>query len=180
MRLRVYDYNAWLNLASPGDATQSQKWHRDLPEDHDIVKVFLYVRDVPEGAGPLSYVAGTHTAEGRRLRLPETWDGIGFRVNDTDVDRALAGARVVTAPGPAGTVVFADTRGLHRGGWARDTDRLVALGLYASRSCNRPGSLVPARGDERAALARDFAVLPPDVAAVRARALGVHLDALTR
>jgi len=173
MRLRVFDYNAWYNVALDGEATQSQRWHRDLPEDRDIVKVFLYVRDVPEGAGPLSYVTGTHTGKGRRLRLPETWDGIGYRIDDADVESHALGGHVASVPGPAGTVVFANTRGLHRGGWARTDDRVVVQGLYASRSCNRPGSLVVGQGENADALRHDFAILAADQAKVRAAALGV-------
>ena len=81
MELRLRDLNAWINVPTKGDAFSSQRWHRDLPEDHDIVKVFLYVRDVPEGAGPLSYVTGSHTTAGRRVELPTTFDGIGYRID---------------------------------------------------------------------------------------------------
>src|SRR6478752_443115 len=162
MRLRVYDFNAWYNLANEGDATQSQRWHRDLPEDHDIVKVFVYVRDVPEGAGPLSYVVGSHVKPGRYLDLPTEWDGIGHRVADEQVESVFGLDSIATVPGKAGTVVFADTRGLHRGGWARTEDRVVVQGLYASRSCNRPGSLLADPDEDRTALLADYALLPPD------------------
>lgn len=179
MRLRVYDYNAWFNIASDGEATLSQKWHRDLPEDHDIVKVFVYVRDVPEGAGPLSYVVGSHTKQGRRVNLPATWDGVGYRISDEDVESAYGADSIASVPGKAGTVVFADTRGLHRGGWARTHDRVVVQGLYASRSCNRPGSLVAHPDEQRDALSRDYAVLSPPIAELRANALGVDLTDLS-
>ena len=49
-------------------------------------------------------------------------------------------------------------------------------GLYASRSCNRPGSLVADPSEDRAALLADYGLLPPDQALVRAAALGVDLD----
>jgi len=73
-------------------------------------------------------------------------------------------------------VVFADTRGLHRGGWARTDDRVVVQGLYASRACNRPGVLVPAREPDRGRLVKDFALLTPEVAARRAKAMGLTPD----
>jgi hypothetical protein len=134
------------------------------------------VRDVPEGAGPMSYVAGSHTSTGRKIRLPESYDGIGYRYADEDVAAAARDTAIVSVPGSAGTVVFADTRGLHRGGWARTDDRVVVQGLYASRACNRPGVLVPGRESDRGGLVKDFALLRPEVAARRARALGLASD----
>jgi len=48
-------------------------------------------------------------------------------------------------------------------------------GLYSSRSCSRPGGLVPDADQQRPALSKDFVVLDAAEAEVRARALGVDL-----
>ncbi len=39
------------------EPTHSQRWHRD-PEDKKILKVFVSLSDIDEGAGPLNYVMG--------------------------------------------------------------------------------------------------------------------------
>jgi hypothetical protein len=150
MRLGVHDLNIWVNRPVSGDQPiQSQRWHRDLPEDLHIVKCFLYLSDVTEGAGPLQYVTGTNTPRGRRIRLRTSFDGIGHRLNDEDVTAAFGPDQIVTAVAEAGAVVFADTRGIHRGGYARDLERVVVQITYASHACSRPRTLRPAPGFRR-------------------------------
>ena len=144
MKLRVQDVNAWVNLPRVGDAEQSQRWHRDLPEDHDIVKCFIFVRPVRAASGPLKYVRRSNTTQGRRVKFPSEWDGIGYRVPDRAVDSVVPRDYVLEATGPAGTVLFADTRGLHRGGHATGEERLVVQITYASNACCRPRNLMPA------------------------------------
>lgn len=146
MRLRVQDVNVWVNAPTAGQAQQSQRWHRDLPEDYDIVKCFVYVEDVPTGAGPLQYVKGSNTKAGRKLRFSTDFDGVGFRLDDDDVARVFSDERIVQASGPAGTVVFADTRGIHRGGLATERERVVLQITYASEACFRPRNLRAAPG----------------------------------
>lgn len=144
--LRVHDVNVWLNLASPLAPTASQRWHRDLPEDYDIVKCFLYLRDVGTEGGAMQYARQTHTRDGRRLDVPQQWDGIGWRIEDAEVECRIPAEQMTLATGAAGTLVFADTRGLHKGGLARDSDRLLAQVLFASPACFRPRLLRPADG----------------------------------
>ena len=151
MRLRVQDLNIWVNEPVDGAPTQSQRWHRDLPEDFAILKCFLYLSDVPDGAGPLQYAAGSNTPQGRKVRLRSEFDGIGHRLSDDQV-RAAFGDGIVTARGSAGTIVFADTRGVHRGGFAAERERVVAQVTYASRASSRPRNLRPAPGHRGAEL----------------------------
>jgi hypothetical protein len=149
MHLRLHDLNVWMNLPSGDEPQLSQRWHRDEPDDRHILKAFIYLKDVPEGAGPLSYVRGSHRAGGRRAQLPSTWDGYGFRVADETIVEHFGADKVVTVPGEAGTVVVSDTRGYHRGGWAVDAERLVMMALYASRTSRKRRLIVPAPGVDR-------------------------------
>ncbi|WP_146149470.1 phytanoyl-CoA dioxygenase family protein [Kineococcus rhizosphaerae] len=153
-RVRLHDVNVWQNLATDAPASKSQKWHRDLLEDTKILKAFLYVDDVPAGAGPLRYVKGTNTPQGRKIKLPSQWDGIGFRVEDELIDATFEEPVMVEALGRAGDVAWADTLGLHRGGHAKTVDRLVVMYTFCSPACCRPKSLVPAQGVSRADLPR--------------------------
>lgn len=157
MQLRIRDMNGWLNLASDRPASSSQLWHRDRPEDHSIVKVFVNLTDVGEGSGPLQYVRGSHRGRLRTESFEQSFDGIGHRISDADVERRFPPASRETGSGPVGTVIFADTRGLHRGGHATTRDRILLHGLYSSRSSVRHPVLLPAEDVPREAL-RDFAL----------------------
>ncbi|SDQ66985.1 phytanoyl-CoA dioxygenase family protein [Quadrisphaera sp. DSM 44207] len=135
MRLAVRDTDIWLNLRTDGEAAYSQRWHRDMPQDHRIVKAFVFLRDVTPGNGPTQVVLGTHRAQGRRLDVGTTeFDGFGHRIPDEEVDTRLAGWERFVATGTAGSVLFADTRSIHRGGLASTDDRLLAQVQYATRS----------------------------------------------
>lgn len=157
MQLRTRDMNGWLNLASDRPASSSQLWHRDRPEDHSIVKVFLNLTDVGEGSGPLQYVRGSHRGRLRTESFAQSFDGIGHRISDEDVEHRFPPGTRETGAGPVGTVVFADTRGLHRGGHATTRDRILLHGLYSSQSSVRHPVLRPAEDVPRSAL-RDFAL----------------------
>jgi len=152
LRLEVQDINIWVNMPTPDAPSQSQRWHRDLPEDYDIVKCFVYLADVPDGAGPLQYVRESNTRQGRKRKFEAEFDGIGYRMAERDVDIAFGPDQIVTARGTAGTMVFADTRGIHRGGFAVDAERVVAQITYASLACDRPLNLRPGPGVDRKAL----------------------------
>jgi hypothetical protein len=161
MHLRLHDLNIWLNLPSTEAPQLSQRWHRDEPDDRHILKAFVYLRDVPQGAGPLSYVRGSHRDAGRRAQLPSTWDGYGFRVSDEDVEQHFGADRVLTVPGDAGTIVVTDTRGYHRGGWAVDQERLVLMSLFASRTSRKRRLIVPAEGVDTHEWSREVAFADP-------------------
>jgi len=152
MKLRVQDMNVWINLPTGGGPTQSQRWHRDLPDDFDIIKCFVYLADVTPGAGPLQYIQATNTVEGRRQSFRSEFDGVGYRVADTDIESSFDPEQIVTAEGPAGTVVFADTRGMHRGGFALDTERVVLQITYSSNASIRKRNLRAAAGARRSEL----------------------------
>jgi hypothetical protein len=153
MKLRVQDMNVWINLPTGGGPMQSQRWHRDLPDDFEIIKCFVYLADVTPGAGPLQYIRTTNTVEGRRQWFKSEFDGVGFRVADEDIESTYAPEQIVTAEGSAGTIVFADTRGLHRGGFAFDTERVVLQITYSSNASVRPRNLQAPAGVRRSELA---------------------------
>lgn len=125
-------FNVWRNRVSDDAPTASQLWHRDR-EDQLILKAFVYLRDVDDGAGPLRYARATHR-KGRVRQQPESFLDAGVaRSTDEHVSKVVPRHEWVTARGPAGTVVFADTRGLHCGGLSRDKERLLFTLMYTSR-----------------------------------------------
>ena len=119
----------------------SQRWHRD-PEDDHIVKMFIYFSDVDEEAGPFEYVRDS--AAGGKYGDVFPW-GQGHRYPSAEeLEAAVDPDDRLTMTGPAGTVIFCDTAGFHRGGFARTKPRiLIDLHLPARE---RPQGQAPVRG----------------------------------
>ena len=111
----------WYVVPWAGKGKQwSQSWHRD-PESEHIIKVFLYCREVSNQAGPFEYVRGSHA---------DLFDlcPAGKYLEPSKYDQ-LDPVRPRTFPGPAGTLVLANTAGLHRGGYGTEP-RVTAVMTY--------------------------------------------------
>ena len=143
MYARLRHYNIWHNLKTTRPATQSQLWHRD-PEDRYILKLFVALEDIDDGCGPFTYAAGSHL-KGNARQTPEYMhkDGTTTRSNDEQMGAVVPPERWITCRGPKGTMIFADTRGYHRGGLARERDRLLYIAEYTSLGGGRGG--IPTR-----------------------------------
>ncbi len=140
LRCVLRHYNIWYNVASSNGPVQSQWWHRD-PEDRYILKMFVYLSQVDEGAGPFTYARGTHM-KGSNRNIPEYMhrDGNTARSNDVQMAAAVPRSGWVTATGKPNTVVFADTHGYHKGGLARDKDRVIYMCEFTSPRAT-PGAI---------------------------------------
>lgn len=132
MYVKLRYYNVWLTFASKSKFRESQLWHFDR-EDNYILKVFLYLDDVDEGAGPFIYAPGTHKKGRYRNINPEFFiEGGVRRTTDEQMKAVYPEDKWVRAIGKKGTIVFADTRGFHKGGEARTKDRLMFTCMYTS------------------------------------------------
>ena len=135
--------DVWYTIPSPAErqAQASQRWHRD-PEDQRLVKVFLYLSDVGAGAGPLEYVRGSH-GHGRWAGLwPNPDPGTASYPPEGELEARVPAADRVLATGSAGTLVFCDTYGFHRGGLATEQARVLANWAYVT-----PASIFSRRFD---------------------------------
>ena len=101
----------------------SQNWHRD-PESECVIKVMVYFRDVDEDSGPLEYVRGSHLGKYLDLVAP------GSYATRADADSLIADADRVRFCVPAGTVLFVNTSGMHRGGYTKSKPRLSGVWTY--------------------------------------------------
>jgi Phytanoyl-CoA dioxygenase (PhyH) len=90
-------------------------------------KAFLYLEDVDMGNGPFTYIRGTHRAHVRRLakQLQGNENGSPTSFHENDVSSLLGKEVKLTAP--AGTLILADVRGLHRGSPQIDRSRSVLV-----------------------------------------------------
>lgn len=132
MTTRLRYYNVWQTFASNGAPRESQLWHFDR-EDRFILKVFLYLTDVDEGAGPFTYAPGTHKKGRYNAIEPESFlEGGVRRTTDEQMRVVFPEDRWIPGIGKKGTLIFADTRGYHKGGEARTKDRLMFTCMYTS------------------------------------------------
>jgi len=123
----------WLNLRTDAPPQRSQLWHRDR-DDQRIIKAFVYLSDVELGSGPLVYAPGTHS-RGKVRAEPESFkeEGHGnLRSEDPQMAAVVAEKEWIVGTAPKGTLVLADTTGYHRGGLAREADRLVLSFMFVS------------------------------------------------
>jgi hypothetical protein len=137
MYTRLRYYNVWHTLTTRTEARESQLWHRDR-EDHSILKLFVYFVDIDDGAGPFTYAPGTHH-KGSVRRAPEYFIENGVRrTNDEQMAAVVPKEKWVKAIGKKGTVLFADTAGYHKGGLARERDRLMYTCMFTSPTSQAP------------------------------------------
>jgi hypothetical protein len=117
----AYDGMALVYSVADGKEEATRRWHRDR-EDRRMVRIAIYLNDVDADGGPFEL----------DRRGPDA-----LQADDPDAIRSC--------PGPAGTVIFADTgRCLHRGRPAT-RDRMAIFYSYFSRKprysfyCERSG-----------------------------------------
>jgi hypothetical protein len=122
----------WYTVPMPGglDRRASQLWHRDSADKH-LLKVFVYLNDVDEGAGPFEYVCGSARKGPYSGEWP--WRPLGnFYPPQDELRERVDESAVRTLTGPAGTMIFCDTSGFHRGGFATERPRSLRIFAYSS------------------------------------------------
>jgi Phytanoyl-CoA dioxygenase (PhyH) len=103
------DIGAWQSVVFGPEtrSASSQLFHSD--RDHlQFLKFFVYLTDVTANTGPHVFVRGSHRTRPELLRRD-------IRFSDDDVFEYFARDDVVELLGPSGTIIAADTSGLHRG-----------------------------------------------------------------
>jgi len=129
-KLEYLDLWYSLPVGESAERKASQIWHRDFDDSH-LLKVFLYLSDVDERSGPFEYVPGSHP-EGR-LASVHPWAPMGVgRISDKELAKYVETGDVRTFTAPRGTLIFCNTSGLHRGGFAEANPRVLAAVTYCS------------------------------------------------
>lgn len=144
-RIRFFSGGLTSPVTEGEDAKESQRWHRD-PGVGKICKVFLYLTDVDESSGPFMYVPKSQPGGELKKLLPHRYFGNGsFYPRDGAVEtelkkRGLANA-VKICKGRAGTIIFCNTTGLHKGGYATSKERLMFTALYKPTPSKLPAEM---------------------------------------
>ena len=124
-------------VSSGGEKAKfSQRWHRD-PEDKKIVKVFLYLNDVNAGTGPFSYIKKSHGVGKWRHLYPQV-PPFGSYPPDGALEKIIPPEDIAVCTAPAGTLIFADTSGFHRGGFCTEKDRYHFVAAFTSLAATQP------------------------------------------
>lgn len=132
----MFTLNKTMPIDSGTKETQSQRWHRD-PEDKKMVKVFIYFNDVDESAGPFTYIKGSHL-EGKYGNLFPPEPPRGSLPPAEEVKKLIPEKDILVCTAPAGTIIFCDTRGIHKGGYATKKHRVMSTFYYSSRASQWP------------------------------------------
>ena len=109
--------------AGADDRRSSQRWHRDFNDRH-LLKAFIYLVDVDEETGPFEYVP--RSAPGGELDRLWPWKPLGDNYPPEDEFAKQLDGRSVTFTAPKGTIIFCNTSGFHRGGFATGKPRTLA------------------------------------------------------
>jgi hypothetical protein len=108
----------------------SQHWHRDF-NDRNLLKAFIYLVDVDDGTGPFEHIPGTEP--GGALSHMWPWRPLGVNYPPVDEFESWAASQPRrTFTGPKGTMLFCNTAGFHRGGFATRSARVLATFTYDS------------------------------------------------
>lgn len=124
--------DVWYSVPQPTAAERisSQRWHRDYNDKH-LLKVFLYLVDVDEDMGPFQYVAGSQP--GGPYADAWSWQPLGQNYpTEEELEARVPASAVQTFTGPAGSLLFCNTAGFHRGGFSTTAPRVLATATYSS------------------------------------------------
>ncbi len=130
---KMCSFHSTIILPAGSRAIFSQKWHRD-PDDKKLVKVFMYLSDVDEeGAGPFMYVKGSQIGGRWRHVFPQV-PPVGSYPPAAELEKIIPEQDRKACLGKAGTMIFCDTSGLHKGGYSTTKRRLMYAATFASRA----------------------------------------------
>lgn len=133
MLSKVRNVALWLNPPiggkNVGERKGSQIWHRDQ-EDIKILKCFIYYTNVDEGSGATEYIPFSKTDPVRKYShvLPYPYSSgypgkylINKHIDPKDFRMATGRKR---------SIMFFDTNGFHRGGYATKGERIISMCTY--------------------------------------------------
>lgn len=137
----IQHYELWWSFANRERALGPQLFHVDRA-CYKFVKLFIYLTDVDENAGPHVYISGSASSafvDERVHAMEQLKPGLGeiarrmlaeVRASDRDIETLFGAERVETITGRAGEAFLVDTSGYHKGLLPDKHNRLVFQALY--------------------------------------------------
>ncbi|OGG44342.1 hypothetical protein A2841_00955 [Candidatus Kaiserbacteria bacterium RIFCSPHIGHO2_01_FULL_48_10] len=140
----------------------SMKWHRD-PHDLRLCKMFLYLSDVAPENGPFTYLKYSNYKNKYHHLFPQVPPS-GIYPPAEEVEKRIDSNDVFQCVGKAGTVVFADTSGLHWGGYVKEKHRrMLTAGFIPPKSFLVRQLVYKETGEELSPLQRFTALAPENL-----------------
>lgn len=131
MRAKLQEFQLTEIGAAPADSipAYSQQWHRD-PNETRRCKMFIYLSDVTNlENGPFTYLHHSNYGNKYANLFPQKPPS-GFYPKNVMVERFVNPADINACLGQAGTVIFADTSGLHYGGFVKTGKRVMFVASF--------------------------------------------------
>ena len=126
---KVRNILTWIHPQNPiQQERNSQVWHRDQ-EDWEIFKVFVLFSNVGPNNGPTQYVKKTQHG-GKYDKITNNMNGQSTSVFTFPVPEE----EIVSSEGPAGTIIFMNTNGLHKGGLIKEGVRVMTQANFLKPS----------------------------------------------
>ena len=98
-----------------------------------LIKIFIYLNDVDEENGPFKYIHQSHASGRLGTLFPQRQFGRhGFYPPEGSVEKQVSKNDIKSFIGRAGTVVFCDTTGLHKGGYSISRTRIMFTSMFAT------------------------------------------------
>ena len=120
-------------IKSKTPPTLSQLWHKD-PTDKLILKYFIFLSDIDLENGPFNYAPKTHYFGNIKIEPESFKEFNASRVTDQSMEKIIKHKDWFKGLGKKGTIVFADTRGYHKGGYVQNGSRWILQGCYVSNN----------------------------------------------
>ena len=115
-------------------------WHKDS-EDRRIIKIFVYLSDVEEKHGPFEYIplplTSVYNLNYYRI-YHKLWQSGYLGINDETLNEIVPKSAWKSCPGPAGTVIFVDTKSVLHHGTLRTEERSALFFVYTANPPKRP------------------------------------------
>ena len=121
-------HNIMFWASYPGEVEQTQKFHQDF-DDIKFLKVFIYLNDVNKKNGPHVYVKESI----HNIKKISINDKLSERYDDDIIDNNFKND-IIKICGNAGTMIFEDTHGLHKGNNLKNGKRFVLQLVYGISS----------------------------------------------
>ncbi|MEA5580443.1 phytanoyl-CoA dioxygenase [Nodularia harveyana UHCC-0300] len=115
---------------------QTLLWHKDI-EDRRVLKIIVYLNDVEEKHGPFEYVPISLISPSKAYRIKSKIKNLGG-IDDQTLNKIVPKSAWKSCPGPAGTVIFADTRRILHHGTLRTEERSTLFFVYTANPPKRP------------------------------------------
>jgi hypothetical protein len=105
-------------------AVHTQLFHRDA-DDVKLTKIFFYLENVNINNGPFQFVERSHRYRWQHVNLDEQ-----------SIQKKYGENSLHSCTGDKGTLIFADTNGIHRGLVLKEKFRVMVTAMYTSDKPN--------------------------------------------